>query len=299
MKKINLLLNNRTVFKVFGSDCIEFLNTIVTSDLKMLKNNEAIASALLSPQGRVLFDMLISIDETQNDGDKISLNIECDKKQVNELIQKINLYNLRKEIEIINTNLSVFITNEKNKYSNTYLDKRFFDMEIRRIYTNKKNILIRQNNRDLYDFLRFKNSILEGPYEIKPNTTLPLEINLDLLGGISFNKGCFIGQEVNARVNWRGLIKKKCVPVKFKYKKSSVLDLKKIKDRRVFLDEIEIGELVSTTVKTFEGFFYGVAKIKLAQLYLFEKNKNLKGNFLGSKVNIIFPNYLLPLPKKM
>ena len=138
MKKINLLLNNRTVFKVFGSDCIEFLNTIVTSDLKMLKNNEAIASALLSPQGRVLFDMLISIDETQNDGDKISLNIECDKKQVNELIQKINLYNLRKEIEIINTNLSVFITNEKNKYSNTYLDKRFFDMEIRRIYLQEQ-----------------------------------------------------------------------------------------------------------------------------------------------------------------
>ena len=40
------------------------------------------------------------------------------------------------------------------------------------------------------------------------NTTLPLEINLDLLGGISFEKGCFIGQEVNARVKYKGLVKK-------------------------------------------------------------------------------------------
>ena len=56
---------------------------------------------------------------------------------------------------------------------------------------------------NIYNFLRFKNCILEGPLEIVANTTLPSEINLDLLDGISFEKGCFIGQEVNARIKWK------------------------------------------------------------------------------------------------
>ena len=44
-----------------------------------------------------------------------------------------------------------------------------------------------------------------------------IEINLDLLDGISFDKGCFIGQEVNARIKWKGLVKNKYVPIKFKF----------------------------------------------------------------------------------
>ena len=46
-----------------------------------------------------------------------------------------------------------------------------------------------------------------------------MEINLDLLGGISFEKGCFIGQEVNARIKYKGIVKRKYVPIYFKNKK--------------------------------------------------------------------------------
>ena len=69
-------------------------------------------------------------------------------------------------------------------------------------------IILIKNIENIYNFLRFKNCILEGPLEIVANTTLPSEINLDLLNGISFEKGCFIGQEVNARIKWKGLVKK-------------------------------------------------------------------------------------------
>ena len=61
--------------------------------------------------------------------------------------------------------------------------------------------------------IRYKNCVPEGVKEIEMNVTLPLEINLDLLGGISFEKGCFIGQEVNARIKYKGLVKRKYVPV--------------------------------------------------------------------------------------
>lgn len=299
MEKINTFLENRIVFKVLGPECIEFLNNILTTDLKKLELNVIAPCALLSPQGRILFDMLISINASDDHNNYPTINIECDKNQINDLIKKINMYNLRKEVEIQSTDYKVFVSNENIETSNTFTDKRFLNKEIRRIYCKDKSILKTIYNRDFYDFLRFKNCILEGPSEIEPNMTLPSEINLDLLGGISFDKGCFIGQEVNARIKWKGLVKKKYVPIKFKNTDLSLLKLDKIKDRRILLNDIEIGEIVSITENTNDNYHYGIAKIKLSQLYLFENDNNLKCDFSHYKVSVIFPKYMLPLPKKI
>jgi len=299
MKKINTLLENRLVFKVLGSECIEFLNNILTTDLKKLEHNVVAPCALLSPQGRILFDMLISINASDNRNNYPSINIECDKNQITDLIKKINMYNLRKEVEIENTDYKVLVSNENIETRNTFTDKRFLNEKIRRIYCKDKSILKTIYDRSFYDFLRFSNCILEGPSEIEPNMTLPSEINLDLLGGISFDKGCFIGQEVNARIKWKGLVKKKYVPIKFENDYLSLFKLDEIKDKRILLNDIEIGEVVSITENTTDNFHYGIAKIKLSQLYLFENDNNLKCNFLDYKVSVIFPNYMLPLPKKI
>ena len=299
MEKINTFLENRIVFKVLGPECIEFLNNILTTDLKKLELNVIAPCALLSPQGRILFDMLISVNASNDHNNYPTINIECDKSQINDLIKKINMYNLRKEVEIQNTDYKVFVSNENIETSNTFTDKRFLNKEIRRIYCKDKSILKTIYNRDFYDFLRFKNCILEGPSEIEPNMTLPSEINLDLLGGISFDKGCFIGQEVNARIKWKGLVKKKYVPIKFKNTDLSLLKFDKTKDRRILLNDIEIGEIVSITENTNDNYNYGIAKIKLSQLYLFENDNNLKCDFSHYKVSVIFPKYMLPLPKKI
>jgi len=299
MEKINTFLENRIVFKVLGPECIEFLNNILTTDLKKLELNVIAPCALLSPQGRILFDMLISVNASNDHNNYPTINIECDKNQINDLIKKINMYNLRKEVEIQSTDYKVFVSNENIETSNTFTDKRFLNKEIRRIYCKDKSILKTIYNRDFYDFLRFKNCILEGPSEIEPNMTLPSEINLDLLGGISFDKGCFIGQEVNARIKWKGLVKKKYVPIKFKNTDLSLLEFDKTKDRRILLNDIEIGEIVSITENTNDNYHYGIAKIKLSQLYLFENDNNLKCDFSHYKVSVIFPKYMLPLPKKI
>ena len=299
MEKINTFLENRLVFKVLGPECIEFLNNILTTDLKRLEQDVTAPCALLSPQGRILFDMLISVNASNDHNNYPTINIECDKNQINDLIKKINMYNLRKEVEIQSTDYKVFVSNENIETSNTFTDKRFLNKEIRRIYCKDKSILKTIYNRDFYDFLRFKNCILEGPSEIEPNMTLPSEINLDLLGGISFDKGCFIGQEVNARIKWKGLVKKKYVPIKFKNTDLSLLKFDKTKDRRILLNDIEIGEIVSITENTNDNYHYGIAKIKLSQLYLFENNNNLKCDFSHYKVSVIFPKYMLPLPKKI
>ena len=70
--------------------------------------------------------MLLSINTADDYNNYISMNIECDKNQMNELIQKINIYNLRREIEIEKTNYNVFVTNNHIHSSNVFNDKRFF-----------------------------------------------------------------------------------------------------------------------------------------------------------------------------
>ena len=87
-----------------------------------------------------------------------------------------------------------------------------------------------------YDLLRYKNCILEGSKEIETNVSLPLETNLDLLGGISFEKGCFKGQEVNARIKWKGLVKRKYVPVTCKSAKLSHLQFAEHNEKKIFFN---------------------------------------------------------------
>ena len=301
-KKIHL--KNRKVLKVSGENSIEFLNNILTSDITKLKPRELLPSALLSPQGRILFDMLVSSIIVDNSLYDKSIYIEYDKDQQDELIKKLNMYNLRREVSIEKTSYEVLVTTKNENSTYTLIDKRFFNEDLRRVYAknlskNKNNDLNDNENINWYDLLRYKNCILEGSKEIETNVSLPLETNLDLLGGISFEKGCFIGQEVNARIKWKGLVKRKYVPVTFKSKKLSYLKLIELNEKKIFLNSKDIGEIVSLLYNKDDDLWYGIAKITLSHLYSFEEDKALEGNFLNEKIKINFPKYMLPLPKKI
>jgi len=299
-KKIHL--KNRKVLKVSGENSIEFLNNILTSDISKLKPRELLPSALLSPQGRILFDMLVSAIIVDNSLYDKSIYIEYDKDQQDQLIKKLNMYNLRREVSIEKTSYQVFVTTKNENFTNTLIDKRFFNEDLRRVYVknlSKNNDVNDNENINWYDLLRYKNCILEGSKEIETNVSLPLETNLDLLGGISFEKGCFIGQEVNARIKWKGLVKRKYVPVTYKSKKLSYLKLIELNEKKIFLNSKEIGEIVSLLYNKDEDLWYGIAKITLSHLYSFEEDNALEGDFLNEQIKINFPKYMLPLPKKI
>ena len=301
MSQENLYLENRKVLKVSGLNCVEFLNNILTSDISKLKPLETIPAALLSPQGKVLYDMLVSQDFPKHTDEK-SILIEYDLFCEDVLIKKLNMYNLRKEVKFEKTNYYVYVSINPKSSENSLRDKRFSNanININRIYYKKKPINCINKNcpSNWYDLIRYKNCVPEGTKEIETNTTLPMEINLDLLGGISFEKGCFIGQEVNARVKYKGLVKRKYVPVHFKNKNFSFSNLKKI-DNRIFLKTQDIGEVIALSLNKEDDIWYGIAKVKLSQLYLFEDNNKLECDFCGSKIKIDFPKYMLPLPRKI
>ena len=302
MKNKKIHLKNRKVLKVSGKNSIEFLNNILTSDITKLKPKELLPSALLSPQGRILFDMLVSSIIDDNSLYDKSIYVEYDKDQQDELIKKLNMYNLRREVSIEKTSYQVFVTTKNENSTNTLIDKRFFNEDLRRVYVknlSKNNDVNDNENINWYDLLRYKNCILEGSKEIETNVSLPLETNLDLLGGISFEKGCFIGQEVNARIKWKGLVKRKYVPVTYKSKKLSYLELIELNEKKIFLNSKEIGEIVSLLYNKDDDLWYGIAKITLSHLYSFEEDSALVGDFLNEKIKINFPKYMLPLPKKI
>ena len=177
-KKIHL--KNRKVLKVSGENSIEFLNNILTSDITKLKPKEVLPSALLSPQGRILFDMLVSTIIVDNSLCDKSIYIEYNIDQQDELIKKLNMYNLRREVSIETTGYEVLVTtkNENSKYA--LIDKRFFNEDLRRVYVKNlsKNDDVNDNeNINWYDYLRYKHCILEGTKEIESKVSLPLETN--------------------------------------------------------------------------------------------------------------------------
>ena len=93
MSQENHYLNNRRVLKVSGLNCIGFLNNILTLDISKLIPFEARPSALLSPQGRILFDLIVSLDFQGHSKEKAIL-IEYDLSCEDDLIKKLNIYNL-------------------------------------------------------------------------------------------------------------------------------------------------------------------------------------------------------------
>tara|TARA_B100000767_G_scaffold245019_1_gene243653 strand:+ start:193 stop:1122 length:930 start_codon:yes stop_codon:yes gene_type:complete len=305
MKNKIIFLNNRSILKISGSNYLNFLNNILTSDITKLKAKEAMPSALLTPQGRILFDLLISLGPMENIKDLGCVLIECEITQADDLYKKINMYNLRKEVYIEKTSHKVFVINNPKNHPSSLIDKRFFEISIGRIYSTLKvqNIdlelhSINQENLNWYSSLRYIHCIPEGPKEIMSNVSLPLEVNLDLLGGISFEKGCFIGQEVNARVKWKGLVKKKYVPIIVKNKNLSTIRLKEHGKNGIYLSNVEIGQIISLKYNQIDNQCFGIAIIKLIHLYKFEENTSLECDFEESKINIRFPKYLLPLPRK-
>ena len=301
MSQENLYLENRKVLRVSGLNCVDFLNKILTSDFSKLSPFETRPSALLSPQGRILYDMIVSLDFSNYSREK-SILIEYDFYCEDELIKKLNMYNLRKEVKIEKTNYYVFVSINSKSSKNSLSDKRFSNtnVNINRIYHKNKpvNFINKSSTSNWYNLIRYKNCIPEGTKEIEINSTLPLEINLDSLGGISFEKGCFIGQEVNARIKYRGLVKRKYVPIHFKNKNFPFSNLDKI-DNKILLKTQNIGEVIALSLDKEDNIWYGIAKIKLSQLYLFEEDSRLDCDFCGSRVKINFPKYMLPLPRKI
>ena len=262
-KKVSIL-NNRSVIKISGKDSLLFLNNIISSNLEKINNTDMLTTTLLSPQGKILFDFFILKNENY-------YLIECSKKQLDDLINKFKLYSLRLIITLEKLDLDVIVSNYFYQDEITRKDVRFTNNDIYRHFIKPRKNFENLCFKEWYEHLRFMNSCPEGELEIPANKLYPFEIDIIYNNGIDFDKGCFIGQEVIARVKYKGSVKKKYTS--FKINSSNTIDNENIND----INKKLVGSLIYNSSIKNDIFGFGLIKIECfhKQLELFCKGFKL------------------------
>ncbi len=195
-----------------GEDVRDFLQGLVTQDTKA---KLPLWSGLLSPQGKALFDFFLWAD-----GDDVL--IDCEAEQVTALMRRLSMYRLRRKIAIVpDTALGVYwsISGPNKAESHRIVDSFLLaaSSDPRLAAIGKRWVLpILWDDEDvsaIYRAHRLSLGITEGIAELGSDQTLWLEANAAELNGVSFTKGCYVGQENTARMNWRQKVNRRMVVV--------------------------------------------------------------------------------------
>jgi tRNA-modifying protein YgfZ len=197
-------LASRAAFSVEGDDAVEFLDNIVTIDVAALAEEQAGYGALLTPQGKILFDFfaLRTVD---------GFLIDCAAAQRMEFLQKLGLYKLRAKVQIApRDELEIGVMPDDDPLPLSYTDPRLDSMGHRMIAP--KGTLPHGGG---YDVWRIAEGMADSEADIGVGKLFPHEANLDRLGGVSFTKGCYVGQEVVSRMEHRSTARSRIVPVTY------------------------------------------------------------------------------------
>ena len=184
---------DRTVLCLSGPDAKSFLQNLVTNDVNKLNNN-IIYSALLTPQGKLVTDFFL-VDAGQN------VLIDVNSKASDTLLKLLSLYKLRAEISIDKTDLKVSL-GINNKPLSGLDDPRHPKMGWR--YYSNEDLSEKNIN---WKKIRIENLIPEFGKELSSDSYI-LEYGFENLNGVDFKKGCYVGQEVTARMKHKSKLKK-------------------------------------------------------------------------------------------
>lgn len=193
-------LKMRAIIRVSPTDPEEdvrgFLQGLVTNDVA---GDLPRYAALLSAQGKAMFDFLVW-------GDGSDLLIDCEAAVADDLVKRLSLYRLRRKIAIArDETLSALWS--LNAFEGSHPDPRLSDLGHRAVST----VTAPTKGDDDYRAHRLSLGVPEGAAEL--GDTLWLETNAVELNGVSFEKGCYIGQENTARMNWRQKVNRRLVVV--------------------------------------------------------------------------------------
>ena len=193
------LLKDRTIIEISGLDRQEFLQGLITNDIKLATSKNMIYSAFLNGAGRFFVDFFIhEIDE--------KYILDCHIFEADEIIKKLNLYKLRSQVEIKkNQNLFVIFNTE----SLGFTDSRATDFGYR-FYVDQADLKnYETQNLIFYHQRRINFKIPEGYYDLTKDKSYIFEFGFDNFNAISYQKGCYVGQETTARNHYRGQLRKK------------------------------------------------------------------------------------------
>jgi len=202
-----LHLENRAVLRLSGGENMSFLNGLVTNDAMKVADG-AVYAALLTPQGKFLFDMIIVAD-----GDDLLLDIEAARKP--QLMQRLMMYKLRADVEITEEDANIWaLWDGEAQNGISYADPRHKALKTRVIAVNNPCPKAMPLPYEIYEERRIRHGVPDSSRDIMVEKYFWLETAAEKLNGVSFTKGCFIGQELTARMKHRTTLKKMLTPVK-------------------------------------------------------------------------------------
>ncbi|NVN01537.1 MULTISPECIES: CAF17-like 4Fe-4S cluster assembly/insertion protein YgfZ [Asaia] len=197
-------LTDRSVLSVSGQDRVSFLQGLVSNDVTLADSEKLVWSGFLTPQGRYLSDFFI-----WHSGDVLHLDVPADHAAF--LCTRLSRFRLRADVQIEQTTLAVEALWDGETASDARPDPRL-DTAGSRLIAPAESA---GNAEALTAYHSHRLTLgLTDSSDCETEKTLLIEANFDWLNGISFQKGCYMGQELTARTHYRGLVKKRLVPVR-------------------------------------------------------------------------------------
>jgi hypothetical protein len=291
-KKKVYILEDRGVLFVQGKDAKEFLQNLITNDIDKVNETNSCFASLLTPQGKYLFDFLIIKH-------KNGYFIDCEKLQIENLYNQLDLYKLRSKVEILNLSnefVVAALSNEKFlefedaknlpgftiKYREDpiFLDPRNKELGARiiinleKLHLSLKKLDLSTSNIDEYYKFSHEIGIAQKNTDQLKNKIFGLECNFEELNGIDFKKGCYIGQENTARIKLKNKLSKRLLPIQ--------LIKGELRDEIIKYNNAEIGKVLIKNKFPF-------AIIKYSNENFDPKNEFKCGNAL---IKVIKPNWI-------
>lgn len=203
-------LTDRALVSISGPDAEHLLQNVITTDLAALAPGEAKPGALLTPQGKILFDFLVS--RAGNEG----FLLECRADVANELARRLMLYRLRAKAEIAVRDQKLVrivwqagpaASDSGSTDAGRLRDLRF--AEPAEVWRDYPRTATTDGEADTWHAFRIANGIAESGSDYALGEAFPHDVLLDETGGVGLRKGCYVGQEVVSRMQHRGTARRR------------------------------------------------------------------------------------------
>ncbi|MCO5730814.1 folate-binding protein YgfZ [Rhizobium sp. SSA_523] len=202
-------LSDRSLIDIAGADAQGFLHNLITTDVEGMPEGEARPGALLTPQGKILFDFLIW---RHLEG----FRLECDTAQQEALIKRLSMYKLRAAVTLAPAGTGVLVVwGEEAKHAQGVIDLAFqkAGILVKRQAGGPQADEVQPVAAQAYNRLRIQAGLALAGQDYPLQDAFPHDVTLDLNGGLSFRKGCYVGQEVVSRMQHRGTARRRLVQV--------------------------------------------------------------------------------------
>lgn len=200
----SVTLSGRAFLRLSGKDAETLLQSLITTNLPDLPEGEIRPGALLTPQGKILFDFLI-----RRDGAEAFL-FETGAEQRDALVKRLTMYRLRAAVDIAIVEGDTVTVAWDGAQADAALDARFAKAGLA---VSRRPGAGGSDDPALYDALRISVGIAESGRDYALSDIFPHDALLDLNGGLSFGKGCYVGQEVVSRMHHRSTARRRPVIV--------------------------------------------------------------------------------------